>query len=238
MTSRGARESAFASMTCLATRAGLCQRRIAQLRASADALASRVVADHPVFYFDFNSPYAYLATMRMEELIPDAEWRPIAYPILLNQLGRLESAMQRDFGAAVAEASGRAAKRGLPAVNPPQGWPAETWSLAPLRAALFADDQGRLREFSRAAYCKLFVDGRSLAEIDNIREAARETDLDPDEVQDAMQRLDIKQRLKDQTEEALARGVSGIPTVAIGNELFWGDDHLEEAAAAAGAARS
>lgn len=40
--------------------------------------------------------------------------------------------------------------------------------------------------------------------------------------------------LKGHTAEALARGVPGIPTVAIGSELFWGDDRLEEAAAAAG----
>jgi 2-hydroxychromene-2-carboxylate isomerase len=189
--------------------------------------------DDAVFYFDFNSPYAYLAVMRIEELIPDAGWRPIAFPILLNQLGRLEPALQRDFNAAAAEASSRAAERGLPAFNPPQGWPLETWSLAPLRAALFAGERGRLREFSQAAYCKLFVEGRSLAELDNVREAAREAELNPDEVEAAIERPDIKQRLKDQTEEALSRGITGIPTIAIGGELFWGDDHLEEAAAAA-----
>ena len=42
-----------------------------------------------------------------------------------------------------------------------------------------------------------------------------------------------KERLKSNTEKALARGVTGIPTVAIGDELFWGDDRLDEAAAAA-----
>jgi 2-hydroxychromene-2-carboxylate isomerase len=41
------------------------------------------------FYFDFNSPYAYLAAERIEGLIPDAEWKPIAFPIVLHQLGRL-----------------------------------------------------------------------------------------------------------------------------------------------------
>jgi 2-hydroxychromene-2-carboxylate isomerase len=191
------------------------------------------MAGHVDFYFDFNSPYAYLAAMRIEELIPDAGWRPIAFPILLNQLGRLEPALQRDFSAVAAEISSRAAERGLPTFKAPQGWPLETWSLAPLRAALFAGDRGRLREFSHAAFCKLFVEGRTLAELDNVREAAREADLNPDEVEDAIQRPDIKQRLKDQTEEALASGITGIPTVAIGDELFWGDDRLEEAAAAA-----
>jgi 2-hydroxychromene-2-carboxylate isomerase len=48
-----------------------------------------------------------------------------------------------------------------------------------------------------------------------------------------IQREEIKERLKSNTAEALERGVTGIPTVAIGDELFWGDDHLEEAATAA-----
>jgi 2-hydroxychromene-2-carboxylate isomerase len=52
-------------------------------------------------------------------------------------------------------------------------------------------------------------------------------------VEDAIERPEIKQRLKDYTETALAKGITGIPTVAIGNELFWGDDRLEEAADAA-----
>jgi len=187
----------------------------------------------PIFYFDFNSPFAYLAAERIDDLIPDAEWRPIAFPFLLGRQGRLEEAMGRDFEAVRAEVSGRAADRGLPPVNPPDGWPIEIWSLTPLRAALFADERGRLREFAGAAFRKVFAESRSLAEPANLHDAARQAGLDPGEVDEAVERDDIKQRLKDQTDEAHERGVTGIPTVAIGDELFWGDDRLEEAAAAA-----
>lgn len=186
-----------------------------------------------IFYFDFQSPYAYLAAARIEELIADAEWRPIAFPILLDRLGRLEAAMRRDTTPIVAEVSERAAARGLPPFNPPQGWPLQTWSLTPLRAAVFAAERGRLPEFSRAAFRKLFPEGRSLGESGNVAAAAREAGLEPDEVEAAVHRHEVKQRLKDHTEEAHARGVTGIPTVAVGDELFWGDDRLEEAAAAA-----
>ena len=185
-----------------------------------------------VFYFDFSSPYAYLAAERIGELIPSAEWRPIAFPILLNRLGRLEAALDRNRTPVVEEISARAAERGLPPFNPPPGWPVETWSLAPLRAALFAGEEGRVREFSTAAFREVFVDGRSLGDPETLRRAAREAGLDPDGVEDAIQRPDIKQRLKDHTEEALATGVTGLPTVAICDELFWGDDRLDEAAAA------
>jgi 2-hydroxychromene-2-carboxylate isomerase len=188
-----------------------------------------------VLYYDFNSPYAYLAVERIDGLLPDAEWRPIAFAILLNQLGRLEQVLENaDPAAIAAEIVQRAADRGLPPFAPPKEWPFETWSLAPLRAALFADERGRLREFSHAAYRRSFVEGRSLAELDNILAAARDAGLEPDEVREGIARPEIKARLKSNTDEALARGVTGIPTVAIGSELFWGDDRLGEAAAAAG----
>ena len=189
--------------------------------------------DDATFYFDYHSPYVYLALNRIDELIPDATWKPIAYPILLHQQGRLEEAMNRNRTAALAEAKRRAEERGLPAMKVPEGFPNETWSVAPLRAGLFAAEQGRLREFSHAIGRKLFVEGRSLADLENVLAAAAAAGLDPQEVASAIERPDIKERLKGHTDEALSRGVSGIPTVAVGDQLFWGDDHLEEAAAAA-----
>jgi 2-hydroxychromene-2-carboxylate isomerase len=192
------------------------------------------VAVPATFYYDFNSPYAYLAAERIDRLIPDADWRPIAFAILLGQLGRLERALQElDPAPVAAEVGGRAAERGLAPFAPPEAWPLETWSLAPLRAALVADERGRLREFSGAAFRKSFVESRSLAELDNVLAAARDAGLEPDEVREGIRRPEIKERLKRHTDEALARGVTGIPTVVIGDELFWGDDRLEEAAAAA-----
>jgi 2-hydroxychromene-2-carboxylate isomerase len=186
----------------------------------------------PVFYFDFNSPYAYLAAARIDDFVPDAEWRPIAFPILLNQLGRLEEVLQRDFPNVLPEVRERAAARGLPPVEPPPNWPIESWSLAPLRATVFAAEQGREREFARAAFDKVFVESRSLADPDTLRDAAAEAGLDPDQVAEAIERSAIKERLKEHTNAAVERGITGIPTVEIGDELYWGDDHLEEAAAA------
>ena len=186
----------------------------------------------PVFYFDLNSPYAYLAAERIDDLIPDAEWRPIAFPWLLQQQGRLEAAMARDPAVAVAATADRLAERGLPPLSTGAGWPL-SWSLTPLRAALAADEQGRMKEFVRGAFRKVFAEGMPLNDDANLRAVARDAGLDPDAVMAAVERPEIKQRLKENGEEALARGVTGIPTVAVGDELFWGDDRLEEAALAA-----
>ena len=191
------------------------------------------VAARPVFYFDFSSPYAYLSSERIDDLIPDAEWKPFAYPFLLNEIGKLEEVLARDPASILATVSPRAAERGLPPLTPPDGWPRQTWSLTPLRAALYADERGRMEQFAAAAFRKVFGEARPLTEDDNVLAAAREAGLDPGEVAEAIQRPEIKERLKAHTQEALARGVTGIPTVAVGDELFWGDDRLEEAAAAA-----
>jgi 2-hydroxychromene-2-carboxylate isomerase len=188
-----------------------------------------------VFYYDLDSCYAYLAAERIDDLIPDAEWRPIAYPFLLGRLGDLDRKLKQiDREEAAAEAAERAANRGLPPFAPPEAWPVKAWSLVPLRATLVADEHGKLREFTRAAFRKSFVESRSLGELGTVLAAARDVGLEPDAVREGIERPEIKERLKENTEEALARGVTGIPTVAVGDDLFWGDDRLEQAAAAAG----
>jgi 2-hydroxychromene-2-carboxylate isomerase len=185
----------------------------------------------PIFYYDFNSPYAYLAAERMDALVPGAEWKPIAFAILLNEQGRLqERLVNLDTAPVVTEVSRRLADRGMPDLAPPASWPVESWSLTPLRAALVADELGRQREFGLAAFRRAFVRGEALAELETTLDVAREAGLDPDDVAAGIQRVEIKDRLKRNTAEALERGVTGIPTVAIGDELFWGDDRLEEAA--------
>ena len=148
-------------------------------------------------------------------------------------MGRLDEALQGDPAGIIAEVEPRITERGLPPFAPPANWPFESWSLTPMRAALVADELGRQREFSRAAYRKSFVEGRPLSELDTVLDAARDAGLDADEIRAGIERPEIKQRLKDNTEEALARGVTGIPTVMVGDEIFWGDDRLDEAAAAA-----
>jgi 2-hydroxychromene-2-carboxylate isomerase len=118
-------------------------------------------------------------------------------------------------------------------VTYPEGWPREIYSLDRLRAALVADDHGRLKEFTMSAFELMFVENRAMVDADDLAEAARRSGVDPDAVSEGIGRDEIKGRLREYTDAAYARGVRGVPTVAVGDELFWGDDRLEEAAAAA-----
>ena len=78
----------------------------------------------------------------------------------------------------------------------------------------------------------MFVDGRDFADLDTTLDAAQRAGIDREDIRAQIQRQDIKDRLRAFTEEALDRGVTGVPTVAVGDELFWGDDQLQAAAAA------
>jgi 2-hydroxychromene-2-carboxylate isomerase len=174
------------------------------------------------FYYDLMSPYAYLASARIDRVLPEpATWQPI----LLGGLFRL---------------TGRSswAAYGLPQLRWPDPWPSS--SLAAMRVAVHARRAGREREFAAAAFGTAFVDGRDLGELHHVLGAAEAAGLDPRAAEEAVSDRSVKDELRDQTDAAGARGVFGVPTVAVGEELFWGDDRLEEAAAAvarAGASR-
>jgi 2-hydroxychromene-2-carboxylate isomerase len=191
-----------------------------------------VAEPRAVFYYDTNSPYAYLAAQRVDDLIPGAEWRPLPLGILFRAIGKRPWSLSDDRPAGQAIVEERAAGRGLPPVRWVEGWPAEVWSFHPLRAALVADERGVQREFARECFRVHFAEGRSLAELPVVLAAARAVGLDPDEVAEQMETASVKERLKALTEEAIALGVVGVPTVVVGGELYWGDDRLEEAAAA------
>jgi 2-hydroxychromene-2-carboxylate isomerase len=191
-----------------------------------------------VFYYDFSSPYSYLAAERISGLFAEAgkeqpEWQPISFGHLLAAIERRPWSWEEDKTADLEEIQRRAAERGLPEVRYPDGWPRDSWSVAPARAAIYAKESGRVVSFSLAAFRQHFVAGRDLSDIDNVLIAAAACELHPKAVTKGIETESVKEKLKAVTAEAVERGVIGIPTVAVGGELFWGDDRLEEAVAAA-----
>lgn len=189
--------------------------------------------DAPVFYYDVSSPYAYLAASRVDDVLPvKPEWRPIAFGVIVRARGKMPWSFAGDRSKDFDEIAGRARARGLPEVRYPEGWPAETYSLEALRALLLAENQDQLRAATLELYRMMFAEGRHVADIDAVAEALARVGMDVDGLADRIQDPEIKQRLRDNTDGALAAGVTGVPTVAVGDELFWGDDRLEDAAAA------
>src|SRR3954451_12958547 len=183
----------------------------------------------PVFLYDFNSPYAYLAAERVDEVLSGVRWQPIAFAFLLVAQQREPWSFhepERSMG--MAEIRRRAEERGLPPVVLPEGWPQGSYTIDPLRVALVAGEHGLLREYSRAAFARNFVAGSGL-QGDAALEVAEEVGLDRAAIEAGMP--SAKNALREATDAAIEAGVPGVPTVSVDGEHFWGDDQLEAAAA-------
>jgi 2-hydroxychromene-2-carboxylate isomerase len=193
-----------------------------------------------VFYYDFSSPYSYLAAERISGLFAEArvdqpEWQPISFGHVLQESGRRPWSMQPEGADPehLEEVQRRASERGLPEVRYPEGWPVDNYSLNPTRAAIYAKQSAKVVSFSQAAFRQVFAAGRDMSDVDNVLIAAAACELHPKAVLKGIETQSVKEELKRATAEAITQGLQGIPTVAVGGELFWGDDRLEEAVEAA-----
>jgi 2-hydroxychromene-2-carboxylate isomerase len=189
------------------------------------------------FYFDLGSPYAYLAAERISGLFSEAgleqpEWQPILLGGLFRRFDRDSWANGPGRAEGMAEVERRASAYGLPAVAWPDPWPGNT--LFAMRAVTFAKQTGRTVSFALAAFRQAFAAGRDLTDPDNVLIAAAACELHPRAVLKAVETEGIKNTLREATDDAAELGVTGVPALVVDGEVFWGDDRLEEALAAAG----
>jgi 2-hydroxychromene-2-carboxylate isomerase len=184
----------------------------------------------PTLYYDLGSPYAFLAVERVARVLGRP---PSLQPVLLGAIFRMRDRGSWGWTDAregnIAEVERRAAAYGLPPLRWPAGWPNNM--LRAMRAATWATDVGAGERFSRVAFRRAFLGGGDLSDLDVLADVARAARLDPVEMLDAIERRAIKARLRDATDAAWARGVTGVPTLVAGDEVFYGDDQLESAAA-------
>ena len=167
--------------------------------------------EQPSFFYDLGSPYAWLAAER----IFDAVWVPVLLGGIFKATGRGSWGETPARTEGMAEVERRARERGLPPLRWPDPWPNN--GLHAMRVAAATDS----REFALAAFRLHFTEGRPLSDPANVAIAAERARIEP---------VGDKHKLRENTDLALELGVFGVPTVVIGDELFWGDDRLEEAA--------
>lgn len=190
------------------------------------------------FYYDLGSPYAYLAAERIHRVFEEAgaeppAWRPVLLGALFKRFGRDSWANGPEREAGMREVERRAQAYGLPPVRWPDPFPGNT--LFAMRVATFATEIGRGVSLPLAAFRQAFAGGRDLSDPDNVFIAAASAELHPRALKAAVERDAIKAKLREATEAAGDAGVTGVPSVLVGGEVFWGDDRLEEAAEAAAA---
>jgi 2-hydroxychromene-2-carboxylate isomerase len=180
------------------------------------------------FFFGAMSPYSWFAAERIDELIPGARWKPVFAGALFRANGRSSWGLGQDREAGLADCEARVRQHGLGPIVWPDPWPTNDVLVA--RAMAFAEREDALRPFALEAMRGAFLEGGDLEQPSVLAAAARRAGLDPARMAAAVATSEIKEAVRATHDEAISFGVFGVPTVLVGEQLFWGDDQLQAAA--------
>lgn len=189
-------------------------------------------------YFDVSSPWTYLCFARLHPL---AEWHgaeilyaPILVGGVFNAINR-EVYEQRANPNPVKKAyydrdlQHWARLAGIEIIEP-SVFPVR--SVEAQRGILAAAEKGRLREYATACFEAYWGEDRDIARPEVLDRIATRVGLDPDWVAQRRRSREIKERLRSNTDELMARGGFGSPTMFLDDEMYFGNDRLELVAAA------
>jgi 2-hydroxychromene-2-carboxylate isomerase len=185
------------------------------------------------FYFDFSSPYGYLATFRIEDVAArhgrSVDWHPILLGVVMKQTGMTPLVTQPIRGPYFRHDIERVARDyGAPFVWP-QNFPLH--SVAASRAHYWLKDRDPELAvgFAKKVYHAYWGEGRDVAKPQQIADETCEAlGIPADDMLAALGDDAVKDRLKDEVDRAIARGIFGSPMFDIDDELFWGCDKFAE----------
>jgi 2-hydroxychromene-2-carboxylate isomerase len=190
------------------------------------------------FWFEFGSNYSYLSVMRIEAEAARAgvavRWQPFLLGPIFRDFGWQTSpfVLQKEKGAYVWKDMERQCRKYGLAWTRPTAFPRS--AVLPLRVALIGSAQPWMGAFCRRVMERNFVEDRDIDSVDAMREVLGHMGLPAPEILEAAQSGENKLRLRRQTEAAKERGIFGAPTFFVGEEMFWGNDRLDDALAFAG----
>lgn len=187
------------------------------------------------FWFEFGSTYSYPAVMRIEKLAQAAgvavDWKPFLLGPIFSEQGWSDSPfnlypakgryMWRDLERICAALSIRFVR---PSKFPRNG------VLAAQVACWFASEPW-ITGFSKAIFCANFAEDREISDPEVVLACLNGLGLDGPRLLEQAQTAESKAKLRAQTEYAMSRGIFGAPSFLAGEEMFWGNDRLEEALA-------
>ncbi len=184
------------------------------------------------FYYDYACPWAYLGAMRVEAYFSDL---PVQLQFLPVHLASIRE--PADPAAPAAQVGARKAAYQKQDIR---NWAsfvgaelgdfrqlvrADTALL--LRAAMVAQDAGCFRAFHYPAYRARWVDGLDVADARVVAQLLTQAGLDGTAALQLAQSDALAARLAAANAAAMAAGVFGVPTMVVGQRLFWGNDHFE-----------
>lgn len=188
------------------------------------------------FWLEYASTYSYLSVARIGRMADAAgleiDWQPFWLFPVREQQGlpppfpggsHRERYMWRDL-------ERRAKRLGLP-YRRPDTYPFNSVAIG--RVAFVGAKEGWCRKFTEAAFGLHWTRGLPMTTSENVDAALETAGQDIGRVQALAASPEVKEGFKQQTARALERGIFGAPSFLVGQELFWGDDRLEDAIACA-----
>ena len=183
------------------------------------------------FYFDFNSPYGYIAAHLIDDLAAkhgrEADWKPVLLGAIFKVTGSAPLPTVPIKGDYATHDFARSARFHGVAFNPPADFPFSP--VAASRAVYWAKDRdpAAARRLGLALFQAALRDDRPIAAPATVVAVAAECGCDADAVAAALGDPAVKQRLADEVDAAIAKGVFGSPYVIVDGEAFWGVDRLD-----------
>jgi 2-hydroxychromene-2-carboxylate isomerase len=184
------------------------------------------------FYFFIGSTYSYLSVARAEREAAKAgvslRWTPFSVRTLMREQDNSPFAgkpvklqyMWRDL-------ERRAQRFGIPFATAPD-YPIDADQLAN-RVATLASIEGWCEQFTQAAYESWFLHNRDPGVTDHLRAILQQLGQNADRCLDQAASDVVSSLYQSRTDRARELGIFGSPTIVVGNEIFWGDDRLEDA---------
>ncbi|WP_207484266.1 2-hydroxychromene-2-carboxylate isomerase [Arenibaculum pallidiluteum] len=184
------------------------------------------------FYFDFASPYGYLAATQVDAMAArhgrTVAWRPVLLGAIFKLTGMrpvVEQPLRREY---LLRDAGRFARLlGVPLTVPPVV-PANPLVASRAFWWLHDRDEAAAARFARAIYDAHWGQGRDISPSEAVLAIAAEQGLDTVALRDGVSDGAVKARLRAETERAIARGVFGAPFLFVDGEPFWGADRLDQ----------
>ncbi|CAN7749145.1 2-hydroxychromene-2-carboxylate isomerase [Pseudorhodoferax sp. LjRoot39] len=185
------------------------------------------------FFFDISSPWTYLAFTNVQpmaaELGATIRWRPFMVGGVFNTVNPTVYESRRTPVPAKQAYLGKsltdwARWTGVQVNFPPKVFPVN--SVKVMRGCLVLDGSGQLPAFAKAAFEAYWRDDLDIAQDEVVREVCTRAGVDADALLAAIGAQPIKDQLRANTEELIARGGFGTPTIFLGDDMYFGNDHL------------
>lgn len=180
------------------------------------------------FYFDLSSPYSYLAATQIEAIAArhgaTVRWKPMVLGAVFKATGNVMPAVcEPKARNMLVDLARWAAHYGVPFTMSSR-FPLNT--IKPERLVLAAEPTGRAGVLALALFRGMWVDDVDIADAAVMRDIATRAGFDADALLAATETAAVKDALRANTDEAIARGAFGAPAMFVGDQLFWGNDRL------------